>query len=286
MKKGGQFALLLVSLWGQILYGNVAQSNYLLDTHYHGDISQKKKNKKCFLNKSCFGGEWNVLRDLFGIAAHLVSWDTYKVFVATFPFYAACRIIDEDFQSHFYDRTRHENINQLPSWCQTFADISTAIPWTVLGSFAFFSSNKRLQATSRVFLVGMPFVLLGKNLIKTFESEECLRPWNEHYDKKKRSYGGFPSGHMAELAYMTVLYGKQFGVRCAIPLGILSVVVAAVFINGNRHYASQLVAGFGWGAMFALASNKVVEKNIERNLMLSLECDKSGRPAFKIAYSF
>src|SRR3546814_2989372 len=43
--------------------------------------------------------------------------------------------------------------------------------------------------------------------------------------------------------YMTVLYGLRYGVKAAAPIGIFGTFLGVTFLNCNRHYLSQLVAG-------------------------------------------
>ena len=55
-----------------------------------------------------------------------------------------------------------------------------------------------------------------------------------------------------------VLYGMRFGYQFAVPLGAVTAFVGTTFLACNRHYFSQLIAGAGFGAIYALAANKVI----------------------------
>lgn len=283
MKKGVRFFLALIFVSSQMQFCVIAPFTNVMDTRYHSDHIKRKKY--CFC-ASPFKGDWNILHDASYIIKNIFLWDTYSVIVGAFPLYIAGCMEDDDLQYYFYDKMHHKNINQLPSWCHTVADASTVVPMVILGSCAFFSHDTDLCTTSRVFAVGIPLILLGKDLIKQIKVDIGLRPWNEYFDCKKRSYGGFPSGHMAELIYATVLYGKRFGARFAVPLGALSASVAGIFISCNRHYLSQLIAGAAWGAIFALASDKVVESNLSQSLKIGFNVTRQGNPALHISYSF
>jgi len=127
---------------------------------------------------------------------------------------------------------------------------------------------------------------LGKKLIKKFKFDACLRPWNGKFDKNERSYGGLPSGHVAEATYTAVLYGMRFGYQLAVPLGAVTAFVGVTFLACNRHYFSQLIAGVGFGAMYALAANKVVDSRLQKDLSLAMSVNEQGGPSFGISYRF
>ncbi len=226
--------------------------------------------------------------DVLRLHGKLFDWDTYKVIVGLFPPYIAARMADECIHYNFYDREHHKNINQMPEWCHTAARFGIAIPIVALGSMMFWAQDEDLRMTSRIFLLGMPFVIFGKDVIKKFRAKACLRPWNENFSCEKRAGGGFPSGHMAEAAYMLVLYGKRFGPRFAIPLSIAATFLAATFISCNRHLTSQMIAGFGLGTIFALAADKLVDSKLgrNRNFDVAFALDKQGVPAIKFSYKF
>jgi len=228
--------------------------------------------------------------DILRLHGKLFTWDSYKVLAGFFPPFIAARMADDCVHCCFYDRSCHKNINQMPEWCQTAARFGIAIPIVTLGSMMFWSSDEDKRMTSYIFLLGMPFVIFGKDVIKKFRMNACLRPWNEHFSCTERASGGFPSGHMAEAAYMLVLYGKRFGPRYAIPLAASATFLAATFISCNRHLVSQMVAGFGLGTMFALAADKLIDSKLARakmkNMNVAFDIDHRGAPALKFAYKF
>lgn len=228
-----------------------------------------------------------VFEDAFNINFNLISWDTFKVIATTTPAYTIARIIDEDFQSCFYDRTHHRNCRKLPKWCDTAAEKIIAIPIIVFGLEALFSKKLELQKASQVYLTGFPFVLFGKDIIKKFRAKACLRPWHENFGCNKRSGGGFPSGHLAESAYTAILFGMRYGPKAAIPLSLMTAFVGFTFIACNRHYLSQVVAGIGFGAMYALAANTVVEHRLaEHWLKLQVSGNEQGGTDVKLSYAF
>jgi hypothetical protein len=230
-----------------------------------------------------FGG---LAKDVVNLWTNLFTWDSFKIMIATFPFFVATRMLDEKIQNCFYDRTYHKNVNQMPHWVPKCAELSIAVPIIFFGLEAFLSRDQEMRETSRLFLIGMPFVIWTKDLIKQIRFKACYRPWNEYFDCKQRSLGGFPSGHIAEATFTAVLYGMRFGPNYAIPLSALAVFISASFLSCNRHYASQMVAGAGFGAMFAVAANKVVDCKLGRDIHMGLTMQPNGNPAFSVSYQF
>jgi hypothetical protein len=220
-------------------------------------------------------------KDIFVLHKNLFTWNTFKVICTAFPFFIAARMIDEKLQRCFYDSNNKKNINQMPDWCHTVAKTSIAVPLVFLGSDLFFSKSKEKQWTAQIMLLGMPFVIWTKKLVKQMKFDVCLRPWHEKLTcGKKRSFGGFPSGHMAQALYMAVLYGTRYGPRYAVPLSGLAAFIGVTFLTCNRHYLSQLIAGGAFGTIYALAANKLVEKKLTDQVKLGLQVDHEGRPSF------
>ena len=132
----------------------------------------------------------------------------------------------------------------------------------------------------------MPFVIWTKKLVKKLRFECFRRPWHEAFSCEERSYGGFPSGHMAQALYMAVLYGTRYGPAYAVPLGIMSTAIGVTFVTCNRHYLSQIIGGAAFGTLYALAANKVVESNMKDTVKLGLKVDNYGRPSFSFAFKW
>lgn len=220
----------------------------------------------------------DIVQDVIQLNNNLLTWDSFKIISSIFPVYIATRMADEKLQNCFYDELCHKNKMQLPYWCHDIAQFSIAIPIIYFGSLPLWATNREFQEAGRIFLLGFPFVIFSKDIIKKFDFDACLRPWNEHFSKQRRSSGGFPSGHMAEAAYMAVLFGMRFGPRYAIPLGVLAAFIGATFLNCNRHYASQLVAGVCFGSLYGIAANKLIDKKLSEymNLTITFQDRKPG----------
>lgn len=244
----------------------------------------KKKNTICYKPQiqTIF---YDLARDAIRLNLNLISWDTFKVVASIFPFYVATRMGDEKLQRCFYDECCHKNKTQLPHWCHDLACYSLAIPIIYFGTRPFLSYDIELQEAGRIFLLGMPIVIFSKDIIKQFDFDACLRPWNEKFSRHKRAGGGFPSGHMAEAAYIAVLFGMRFGPKYAIPLGLMAAFIGVTFLNCNRHYASQLIAGVGFGALYAIAANKLIDTKINERITMQLSM-QNCRPALSCSYNF
>lgn len=253
-----------------------------------GSITTTARDENCYhsfgYKVNRFFGE--VVIDALDLQVNLFSLTSAKILTAITPFYLGSRFIDETVQCHFYDPAHHKNINQLPKACHSLAKGLIGIPMVALSSLAVLAPTEDLRMTARMFIIGLPFVHWGKNLLKTFDAKICLRPWHEDFSCKKRSRGGFPSGHMANVTYMTALFGMRHGAKFAVPLGLLATFVCVDFCNCNRHYLSQLVAGTGLGLLYAFAANAVVEKRLSCCFAVNMDLDEKGRANLGISYQF
>ncbi|MDR3550598.1 MAG: hypothetical protein P4L31_04250 [Candidatus Babeliales bacterium] len=220
---------------------------------------------------------------------NFIDWDSYKTVVATFPFFAVGQMIDESVHECFYDKRLRKNIHQMPAVFNGAADRAIVDSIAALSvAFFLFSRNQRLRETSKMFFLGLPFIGWTTNLIKySCKSDICFRPLDEKHCKNgKKSFGGFPSTHAAQITYATVLFGSQFGVKAAVPLTIAGLFIAVPFVNGNRHYVSQLVAGAGLGVLYGLAANKVIRGKCNDDVAINIDVDHSSLPCLKLSYKF
>ena len=227
--------------------------------------------------------------DALKINLGLLAWDTLKVFVITAPFFAGARMIDDKLHNCFFDHKKKKNRNEPAQWCKEVARLSIGIPIGLLSSQVLFSRDENMQTTSQVFLTGMPFVLLAKDIFKEqLNFDLCKRPYHQVFAKEQRKYGGFPSGHLAEATYMAVLYGTRFGINYALPLGGVAVFVTVVFLSSNRHYLSQMIAGAGFGAMYALSANRLIDSKLAKKheLQMALSAGDHGEPVMKLSMKF
>jgi hypothetical protein len=229
-----------------------------------------------------------VVSDAFWINVGLFSWDSLKIFATTAPFFVGARMIDEKLHHCFFDQRYKKNRYEPAQWIKETARLSIGIPITLLGLQAIFSHNEDMQKTSQIFLTGMPFVLIAKDIIKKLDFDVCKRPFHEKFAKHQRKFGGFPSGHLAEATYTAVLYGMRYGPNFALPLGGVAVFVSVIFLSSNRHYLSQMIAGAGFGAMYAFSANRLIDSRLaqKRDFNLGLTRDDYGNPAMQLTMKF
>jgi len=238
-------------------------------------LRRKKETrcKSCLLCQDCprktkFKG---ILEDILSLNVNLINFDSFKTICAFMPAIGLARMFDKDLQGNFYDHSKHKNCWEPPIWVQETAKLSISIPIVFFGLKSFFSDHDEFCVTTRMLLLGMPFVIWSKEMLKKLKLDICKRPWNEHFSCKEQSLGGFPSGHAAEAVYTAMLYGLRMGQRYAIPTGAIALIIGSTFVACNRHYLSQIVAGAGLGVIYALAANKVVEKHLENPLQYSFD---------------
>lgn len=245
-----------------------------------GDNPRLTKPTQGLKDVACDTG--NFFKNIFTV-------DTGKIATAILPLYGIARVIDEDIHQCFYSKKRNKNRHKIPSALCTFSDEwAIACTGTLNIGFVLFSHNERLRQTSLLFLIGLPFLALTTHSFKhVCHGDYCLRPLHDKFCKDhKRKRGGFPSTHAGSCFFVTTLFGRQFGPQAGIPLGILSSIVISCYIVDNRHYLSQLVAGAGLGIIFALAADKVVNKNMERHWKIQYDVMEDKSPALAVSWRF
>jgi len=231
-------------------------------------------------------GTSEVMKETVELHRNLFSVESVRILTACAPLYVTARSVDHKLHAKFYDEKLHKNVNQPNAAACEAVEKGAIIGVVGLSSLAFFSSDEELRITSRIFAIGAASGLCAKNVIKKMRFKAGLRPWHEDFSSKERSYGGFPSGHMFEAAYMTTVYGLQYGLKAGIPLGIFSSAMLGMSIACNRHYASQTVAGVALGVMYGLAAHQLIERKIVEETSIDFCSDDRGLPAVRLAYYF
>lgn len=256
----------------------------------HSDSPSLAVQEKKWKIKDCFVA--NAVKDVVCLHGAIFNWDTLKIVSTIFPLYTLVRMFDDDIQKAFYHghclNECHKDLHQAPEWCARLAQYGIAIPVVVMFGSLFVGKTEDFRTTSWMFLLGMPFVVFGKDVFKKIRFDAARRPWCGKFSSEERALGGFPSGHMAESTYLTALYGMRFGVRAAGPLAVVSTFLGVTFLNCNRHYASQLIAGAGIGTIFALAANKVIEKKLAgiETVDVGMNIASNGSPAVSVGWHF
>lgn len=224
-------------------------------------------------------------KDIVDINRHLFTFGAVTLGAAFIPIYFVSKKADYSLHKCFYDGQHHKNKYRAPLWICDLASKGVAAPLIVLSSLSVFSKTVEIQATSSIFWKGVISIWAVKDLIKALVKKDCcLRPPCQGF-KKKKYYGGFPSGHMAEAAYMALLYGLQFGPRWGVPFGSYAAFVFGISVNCNRHYLSQLIAGTGLGLVYAVAAHLTVNDRLSENFSLQVIPHSGGFRA-KLSYSF
>ncbi len=282
-----RFFLGVVLCVGIIRAGDIDTSlNHIENPLLDEDSPAVARKSRCFQDfKDVL---YETAETIITLHTNLISWDTFRLGVAAVPFFIASRMNDTKLHGCFYQRKHHKNTDQLPRFFFNMAEYGIGIPIVFLGSYALYGRTEETRKMGRTFLTAMPFVIFGKDIIKMLKFDFCKRPWNEHFSHKNQVHGGFPSGHMAQAVYMASFFGMKYGPSHAIPLGVFAGIVGVTFINCNRHYLSQIVAGAAWGGMFAISSLKIMEKyNLAKNnVELGMSMNDNGAPVMSLTYNF
>jgi len=273
-----------------VLMGIMLRSNF---SYGKSQTYPQKKINKCYLPKKKGAGRFimqttaDLIKDTLEINKNVfTSMDTVKTIVGITPFYLATRMVDTSIHNKFYTSNGHKNKHQLPSLLTKIVSKSGDVGIVLLTSFAIFSSDEKMRLVARIFGLGAFSALVAKDAFKEIKIDAGLRPWNEHFNCHKRAHGGFPSGHMVEAAYMTTVWGLQYGLKAWIPLGLFSGLMFGVLVNSNRHYVSQVVAGAGLGIIYGLAANTLITKKLNQNFSFNVSAHAHGAPQLEFSYCF
>jgi membrane-associated phospholipid phosphatase len=257
-----------------------------------GRVMQKSYAKK--IHKKALCCDWgsmfnNTMRDFVDInKAVFGSTDTLKILTWMLPTYLLARSSDENIHECFYEPGLHKNIAQMPKGLHDLSNKGVTVLAITFLALPFFNEvNEDIKETSRLMGTGILSIYGLRTAIKlSLKSRASLRPWNEFYSNTERSLGGFPSGHMGMMSYVSTLYGLRHGAKWGAPLGAFTAFSFVASLNCNRHYASQLVGGLGIGLIYGYASYKVLDSRFGKNVSVSLDSDSSGRPRFNASYEF
>lgn len=248
------------------------------------------RRKKAMHNVSGRAAPWiaSILRDAVTLHTNLFSFETAMLGAFIIPAVIATRTLDNKIQSCFYDETCHKNRCQPPQWITEFARVINAPTIAILALRGFFTHDQEFTLTSRAMLISLPFLIYVNQAIKNFKCDMSLRPWHQDFSREKQASGGFPSGHVSKATYLAVLYGSRFGYKFAIPLSMFAAFTSICFIASNRHYTSQVIAGVGFGAAYALAASTLVDMQLRKknDLSIDLALNDYGMPAVSLSYRF
>jgi membrane-associated phospholipid phosphatase len=196
-------------------------------------------------------------RDFWTFQKNLFTPPTIGIIAQFIPLYTVARIFDKPLHKKFYCFRHHTNRHQMPNGLYYTFEAALATSIATMMSLSFIGHDSHRMRTAQLYTLTMPCLWILKTILKQIPFKGALRPPNGCF-KRCKYYGGFPSGHMFEMSYTAALFGTQLGVGYAVPLGILTGCIGLEFMNCNRHYLSQLVAGAGLGLIFASASNRAL----------------------------
>lgn len=228
----------------------------------------------------------DIFKDALAIHYNLLTWDSLKILGVFTPIYLASYVTDKRIHRQFYNPEKHKNINQIPLGVSGTIRSLTFASAMVLSSLAIVSPDPVLREVSRVFSIGYFSGIFAKNMIKKVKMDPALRPWNEKFSAERQAYGGFPSGHMFEASYMTLVYGLQYGLWALVPMGAYTASLFAASVISNRHFMSQAIAGLALGTVYGFAAHKVIQKNLSDKFSLDFGANDKGDPAMTFSYRF
>jgi membrane-associated phospholipid phosphatase len=217
----------------------------------------------------------------------LFNKESLLVLSATAPLYAATCAIDAPIHDIFYDSSCHHNTFDIGCCRNFFAeDVGFFLPLVAVAGGLWASHSGDNRFVGRDLMAGMVSIGFAKLAIKECCSGHlCYRPYSGCFEKKL-VFGGFPSGHAAVLTYATTVLALHKGAQWAIPVGIYGGIVMTSLLICNYHYVSQLVAGAGLGALYAVATHKIINERLSERLECEIVANRQGVPQIQLAYSF
>ena len=227
--------------------------------------------------------------DTVNVWSFVFSLDTMRLLLPIVPIYLVARHEDERVHQQFYRCATHTNKNQPKGFLRAVAvdDGVVAIPFIVLSSLGWFSTDPYTRRQAQTFTTGLIWAWVTKIVLKELvKVDACLRPWNEHHSAYERSYGGNPSGHLTTLTFLTTYWAFQWGLPWAVPMGAYTLYAMAVNVAVNHHYLSQVVAGASLGLIFGVAAHTAFDFTKKHdNIVVGFDVTQ-GKPGIKLTYSF
>ena len=222
-------------------------------------------------------------RDFLTLQKNVFTAPTVEIIAMFIPFYTIGRIFDKPLHKRFYCFKHHHNKHQMPKGLYYGVEGALATSIAALMSLSFLGHDGQRKRTAQLYSVTLPCLWILKSIIKQIPFKGNLRPPNGCF-RRCKYYGGFPSGHMFEMSFTAALFGTQLGPKYGIPLGILAGVIGLEFMNCNRHYLSQLIAGAGFGLIFASAGNRALDIP-DRRFSYACVAERNGIGA-RVTYCF
>lgn len=227
------------------------------------------------------------LNDLCMFGRKLMTFDSWMVLAAYSPLFGVAHMADKPLHAHFYCAEHHQNLRQGSGKLYDASESFVGVTIGMLAACCCAVNQRHLQRTAQMYAITLPLTWAAKSIVKKIEWHDNIRPRNANFNNRVH-YGGFPSGHMLEMMYATVLFGLRMGPAFALPIAGATAVVAAAFVRHNRHYASQLVAGAAIGTMFGCAAAWALDELSDRMPISFSVVPHGGRRevALRAQYSF
>lgn len=218
-------------------------------------------NLNCYFYKIIFT---EILKDSIEINKNLISKDNLKICLIISPFYFTSLYIDKYINYLFYDKNLNSNIRQITDLKFYNFDISNILLTnSILTTTCYvLSNNLKYNIIGTELFLGLFFMGITKNIVKLFKWSKSIRPLNHNFTKKNIYYGGFPSGHLATISYISYIWYNQFGYESSLPLFFTFGYTFFDYLIKNRHYLSQILAGIGLGLIYGNTINKIIKKKL------------------------
>jgi len=210
----------------------------------------------------------NICLDTFEINSNLFSLSTLHILSLSTPIYLFALDFDQKINYLFYNKIEHQNIRQFTDFNFKYNIELSDILLTnsiFLSSIGYFSNNQKFKTISYKLMLGLCCAGIVKKIIKLIKWNNSLRPNNQNFIKNQKYYGGFPSGHLMTMSYLSTIWINQLGIKKAFPIIAATSYIFIDYIVKNRHYISQLIAGSTLGIIYGCAVNSCLNTKINNN---------------------
>jgi len=212
----------------------------------------------------------NIALDIIGINRSIINLSTLSTLYFALPTYLASLDIDKKINFIFYDKANHKHIRQFINLDYKYKNMNIEFCNILLaGSITtsaiyYLSHNPKNNIFSRNLMLGLCCLGFYKKLIKLVKWKRSLRPKNQNFTRNKKYYGGFPSGHLMTMSYLTTVWTYQTNIYKSSPFIIATSYMFIEYIMKNRHYLSQLIAGSTLGIIYGVAVHSYINKKLNR----------------------
>lgn len=224
-----------------------------------------------------------VIKDFNEFHSFLFSRDSLYILGTGSFIYFGSSLIDDTFHFYFYDNINHRNKYSILG--KYIPDISLASLICFITFLGFSEIDIQTKLVSKITLLGLPLVGSAAKILKLLKWKGSLRPKCEFFSRELDCYGGFPSGHLSIISYLSTIFTLYRYYPITIACYALSVYVFLDYLIINRHYFSQLIGGIILGVTYGIAASKLIKKNLYN--MENLEINLINRNlGVQVSYQF